>query len=212
MWLDMLAVYFFSGHATSTYCIRILKTETGDEVLSALAAWTLVLAVLLTTESVALLAAPKRVRYWLERFPRDVWSGRLLAGAAVLWAAWVVYMMPLGRFEPWKPLVWPVALFLAAFIWYYMDELLGPRALGALLLLYPAPVLFAARLHPSPWSVVMSVLAYVCVVMGLALLLGPYWFRLAVTRLLPSDRHCRIWGVIDLALAVFLYGLIILVY
>ncbi len=180
--------------------------------LSTLALLTLVLAILLLIESTALLVTPKRVRIWLERFPRDIWSGRILAAFAVLWAAWLVSEMPLGRFESWKPMVWPLAFVLVGFVWYYMDELLAPRALGALLLLYPAPVLAAARLHPSRWSVVMSVLAYVCVVKGMALLLGPYWFRLSIERFLASDRNCRCWGGVGLALALMLFGLILFAY
>ena len=210
----MLAVCPSRVHAVSLFreCCERLTGRDGDEVLSTLGLLTLVLAVLLTIESTALLVTPKRVRGWLQRFPRDIWSGRLLAGFAILWAAWVVYNMPLGRFETWKPLVWPIAILLAGFVWYYMDELLGPRALGALLLLYPAPVLASARLHPSPWSVVMSVLAYVCVVKGMALLLGPYWFRLAVERFLSSDRNCRLWGSAGLTVAVLLYALILFAY
>ncbi len=180
--------------------------------MSTLALLTLVLAILLAIESTALLVTPRRVRIWLQRFPRDVWSGRILAALAVLWAAWVVYEMPLGRFESWKPMVWPVAVLLAGFVWYYMDELLAPRALGALLLLYPAPLLAAARWHPSRWSAVVSVLAYLCVVKGLILLLGPYWFRVAVERFLASDRNCRCWGVVGFAIAVMLFGLILFVY
>lgn len=180
--------------------------------MSTLAFLTLVLAIILTVESVGLLLQPRLMRGWLLRFPRDTWSGRLLAAGAILWAAWVLFNMPLGRFETWKPLIWPIAIVLTGFVWHFMDELLGPRALGALLLLYPAPVLASARLHPSAWSVVMSVLAYVCVVKGMALMLGPYWFRIAVERLLASDTTCRIWGLVGISMAIFLFGLILFAY
>lgn len=180
--------------------------------MSTLGLLTLVLAVLLAVESCALLFAPKQYRVFLQRFPRDTWIGRGLSALAILWAAWLVYNMPLGRFETWQPLVWPAAVGLGGFVWYYMDELLGPRALGALLLLYPAPVLASARLHSSPWSVVMSVIAYVCVVQGIALMLGPYWFRLAVERFLASDKQCRIWGICGMSVSVLLFVLVTLVY
>ena len=180
--------------------------------MSTLALWTLVLAVILAIESMALLVVPERVKVWFQRFPRDVWSGRVLAGIAILWAAWVVHEMPLGRFETWKPMIWPIAIVLGGFVWHYMDELLAPRALGALLLLYPAPVLAAARLHSSPWSVVMSALAYVCVLMGIVLLLGPYWFRLATEQCFPSEERCRIWGTFELAIALSLFALAFFVY
>jgi len=181
-------------------------------MVSTLRLLTFVLVLVLGLESVIMLGWPRTFRVWMQRFPRDVWSGRVLSGFAVLWAAWVLYDMPMGRFESWKPLVWPAAIVLGGFVWYYMDELLAPRALGALLLLYPAPVLSAARLHPSPWSVVMSVLAYACVLKGMALMLSPFWFRLGVNRFLASDRNCRIWGSLGFGVSLSLLVLAITVY
>lgn len=180
--------------------------------MSTLSLLTLVLVVVLGIEALVMLVKPHVYRAWLQRFPRDVWSGRILSALALLWAAWLLYDMPLGRFEGWKPLVWPAAIVLGGFVWYYMDELLAPRALGALLLLYPAPVLAAARLHPSPWRVVMSVLAYICVIKGIALLLSPFWFRLGVERFLPSDTTCRLWGSVGAVVSLLLLVLAVAVY
>jgi len=180
--------------------------------MSTLGWLTLVPVVLIGVQSIIMLVRPAVFRTWLKRFPRDVWSGRLLTALALLWAAWLLQEMALGRFETWKPMIWPAAIALGAFVWYYMDDLLAPRALGALLLLYPAPVLAAARLHPSPWRIVMSLLAYVCVVKGIALLLSPFWFRMAIERFLPSEVTCRAWGVVGVVVSLFLLLLAVAVY
>ncbi|MFU8780264.1 MAG: hypothetical protein ACNA71_04475 [Kiritimatiellia bacterium] len=180
--------------------------------MSTLALLTLVLVGILGIEGFAMLVKPAAFRCWLQRFPRDVWSGRILAALAILWAAFLLYDMSLGRFDAYKPLVWPLAIILTGFVWVYMDELLAPRALGALLLLYPAPVLAAARWHDSSWRVVMSFLAYVCVVKGMALLLSPYWFRMGVERFLATDKRCRLWGGVALAGGLFLLLLAVVVY
>jgi uncharacterized protein YjeT (DUF2065 family) len=180
--------------------------------MSTLGLLTLVPAGISGILAIALLAKPLVFRQWLVRFPRDLWSGRVLAVIAVFWAAWILRDLPFGRFEGFKVSLWPAALLLGAGVCIYMDELLAPRALGALLLLFPAPLLDAARWHPSGWSVVMSFVAYVLVVKGMFLLLSPYWLRIFTERCLATDRNCRRWGSVSLiaasgmlVLAIFIY-------
>ncbi len=167
--------------------------------MSTLAILTLVLAGITLPLYAALFLKPAAMRAGFIRFPRSRWCGRLLAVAAVAWAAWVLREMPLGRFEHLKTWLVPLAVVFAGLVCYYMDELLAPRALGALLLLYPAPLLEAARLHDSRWSVVMSVVAYAMVIKGMALLLSPYLFRHFTERLLTTDKACRLAGTGGLA-------------
>jgi len=146
------------------------------------------------------------------RFPRNRWCGWLLAIVAVAWATWLLQGLPLGRFESLKTWLVPAAVVFTALVCYYMQELLAPRALGALLLLYPAPLLEAARLHESNWSVVMSVLAYIMVIKGMTLLLSPYRFRHLTERFLRTDAVCRLAGTGGLAVDALLLLLALTVY
>ncbi|HAS82677.1 MAG TPA: hypothetical protein DCS43_08410 [Verrucomicrobia bacterium] len=169
------------------------------------------LAILLPLHA-SLVWAPSTMREGLRRFPRHRWIGWALAGGAVVWAAWLLRDMPLGRFDYLKQFLVPAAVVFAGLVLYTMEELLAPRALGALLLLYPAPLLEAARLHESPWSVVMSLVAYVMVVKGMALLLSPYLFRKATERVLATDTACRVIGSVGLAFDAALLLLALVVY
>jgi uncharacterized membrane protein YhaH (DUF805 family) len=111
-----------------------------------------------------------------------------------------------------RPFIIPFAFLLGAFVWYFMYELLAPRSLGALLLLLPAPILQVARLHDSPLSVIMSVVAYICVIKGISLLLNPHWFRLSVEYFLKTRILARIYGGMGIGVSVFLFILGVFVY
>ncbi len=180
--------------------------------MSGLAMWTLGLAAVLLVLHGCLVFAPDTARRVAAVFPRHKWAGRVLATIALLWAAWVVYDMPLGRFEylkQWLFVVTPVTIGLS---FIYMDELLGPRALGGLLLLYPAPVLVLARMHESRLSLVMTVMAYIMIVKGIALLLSPYVFRKSAQFITTSDTKCRVLGSCGLAVDSLLLILALAVY
>ena len=180
--------------------------------MSGLAIWTLGLAVVLLVLHGCLVVSPTTARRAALAFPRHKWAGRILAAAGFLWAAWLLYDMPLGRFDTlkqWLFIVTPVTIGLS---FIYMEELLAPRALGGLLLLYPAPVLMLARMHESRLSLVMTVVAYIMVVKGIALLLSPYLFRKSAAFITTSDSRCRILGSGGVAVDVFLLALALFVY
>lgn len=159
------------------------------------------------------LAVPARVLAGTERFPRSIWPGRILAAVDLVWAAYNLTLMHLGMFDAWKiHLVWlvPVAIFLCV---KYMDDLLSPRTLGGLFLLAAGPVLAAARWNPSDWRLVITVLAYLWIVLGLTFLLEPWWFR----RLMPwivgsTENQVRFGGVLKALLGLGLIALALFVY
>ncbi len=180
--------------------------------MSGLASWTLGLAALLLVLHGCLVVSPATARRVATAFPRDKWAGRILATIGFLWAAWLIHDMPLGRFEylkQWLYIVTPVTIGMS---FVYMEELLAPRALGGLMLLYPAPVLLLARMHESRWSLVMTILAYVMVVKGIALLLSPYLFRKSATFIFTTDNRCRALGSCGITVDVLLLALALFVY
>jgi len=150
-------------------------------------------AVMLVVGTVAA-ATPASFQKWMARFPRSKWPAWILTAIDLIWSAWLLFHMPMERFEQFKPLLYvltPVAFLLIITL---MDELLAPRALGGLFLLVPLPLLESARWHPSPLRVVAVVLAYVLVVKGMVLVLSPYQFRRAAQRLLATPSTCRAWA------------------
>ena len=156
--------------------------------------------------SILLLVKPGRMRRALTDFPRHANAGRLLSAIGFLWSGWLLYHMPMGMLDVYKPVLLIATPVVIGLTWIYLDELLASRALGGLFLLVPAPWLAAARLHPSPWRVVASCCAYAMVAKGLLLLLAPYQFRWGVRRFLKTDLQSRLWG----AAGVFMYGLLVL--
>ncbi len=180
--------------------------------MSKLTWMTLALAGTMGVIDLLLVLAPSRARDAMRVFPRSVWPGRVLSAAGFVWAAWLLRDMPMGPLEAykgWLAMATPVVIGLT---WIYVDELLAPRALGGLLLLIPAPILVAARLHDSRWSVVMSAVCYVMIVKGLVLVLSPYVFRTWTERFLPTDGACRVAGCAGVAAALALVVLALTVY
>lgn len=155
--------------------------------------------------------APETVRRGLERYPRSVWPGRILAAVDLVWAAHAISLMHLGGFDAIKVhLYWlaPVGIVLAVL---YLDELLSVRALGGLLLLAAGPMLNAARWHPSAWRLVISVLAYIWIGIGLLWLLEPWWFR-RMARRCRSLTFIRTAGFMKIAIGIGFILLALLVY
>jgi uncharacterized protein YjeT (DUF2065 family) len=173
-----------------------------------LANWALILGGLIVAVNAAFLAAPERFKRWALAFPRSQTWAWVLTALDLLWAAWIVLRAPLGRFEHLKPAIYvamPVAFFLVVF---FMDELLAPRAAGGLLLLLANPILNAARWHPSPWRLVVTVLCYVWVIAGMVFVLSPYRFRYMVEWATKTPERMRLLGVARLlfGLALLLLG------
>lgn len=160
----------------------------------------------------ACVVVPGRVREWLRAFPREVWGGRILSAACLLWVGAIVLHAPLGRFEGLKPLSYVVVPVVFLAIIFLMSELLAARALGALLLLAANPVLRAAFVHPAPARLVMTAMAYAWVIAGILLVLSPYRFRQAAAFWITTDKRCRLAGLLRLAAAALLLGLGLRVY
>lgn len=146
--------------------------------------------------------APSAARESIMRFPRSRIAGVLLSTIGLLWAGWLLFHTPLGRFDQLKPLLYvlvPITIVLTIF---FMDELLAARALGGVLILIPAPILALARWHASAGRLVIVGLMYVFVVAGVVLVISPYYFRKAAGFCLRDDARSRVSGVLGVVLGV----------
>ncbi len=181
--------------------------------MSELSVAALLIGLLALAGGVISLLVPAKIRAGVAAFPRSIWPGRILAAIDLVWAAYELAQMHLGMFDAWKVhLYWltPVAIVLCV---VYLDELLSPRALGGLLLLVAGPVLDIARWHPSDWRLVVTVIAYLWILLGLVFLLSPWWFRrISVWLTGRGDHAVRISGAIKAAAGLGLIVLALLVY
>lgn len=170
-----------------------------------LANWAVAIGALIVAINAAFLAAPEACKRWALAFPRSVaWAWGLVA-VDLFWVAWIILHAPLGRFEPLKPLIYVLAPMAFILVVFFMDELLAPRAAGGLLLLVANPVLNAARWHPSPWRLVVTVLCYIWVVAGMVFLLSPYRLRDLVEWATKGSTRLRMLSVVRLV-----FGLVLL--
>lgn len=159
------------------------------------------------------LYAPDQARRMLRAFPRHEASGWFLIALDLLWTGWLVlHTIPFSSVPRIEMIVYigtPVLFFA---IVLYMEELLSVRALGGFLMLLANPVLAAGRMHESPWSVVLSLLAYAWVVLGMAFMVSPFLFRRMVEPILRDRVVFRAVNLAGLAGGAVLLFLGIAVY
>lgn len=180
--------------------------------MSELAVWALVFGVLKLAGSVFAALKPGAFIGVAKAFPRSVWPGRLLTAVDMVWAAILLNEMPMGRFDSWKVSLYVLCPLAIVLISVYLDELLTPRALGGLYLLLAAPILDAARWHPSSLSVIMTVIAYIMVVLGITFVLAPYMLNRIISIWTRTEKLCRRFALGGVAAGVLLTALGILAY
>lgn len=169
--------------------------------------WSLVLGGVSGCFGLLLIAAGPAQTAALRGFARHVWAGRVLAAVAWIWAACALYTMPLEFILPFRGYI-PVATLVAIpLTWFWMDDLLACRAVGGLLVLFPAPLLKFADPHPSPWRLVVVAVTYLALVAGMVLLLYPYHLRRMLDWLALHALGRRAWGLAALALGLLLLAL-----
>ncbi len=180
--------------------------------MSLLAKIAILMGAILAPLYACMIVAPGLAMKGVRLFPRSRVMGAILSLIAFGWAGWLLHQTPLGRFETYRQAIYLLLPALCILVNIFNSELLAPRALGGIMILVPAPLLAAARWHPSPWRYVILVTAYALVVKGIALILSPYLFRRGGERLVKSDGLCRAWGGLGMAVALLLIVLGITVY
>jgi len=174
--------------------------------------WSLLLGAILIVKGLFLLTARSQGTQLARGFARHVWTGRLLATCAWAWAGWALYTMPLELLTPirqWIPLLIVIAIPLS---WYWMADLLSCRATGGLLVLIPCPLLLAVREEPSPLRLAVVIFAYLAIVIGMTLILYPYYLRRWLDWVTARPVRMKIAGAAAMALGAFLAALGLLVF
>ena len=158
------------------------------------------------------LLAPDVVRKNLVRFPRSRVAGVVLLGIDLVWSFWLVSTMEMGEFSSFRRpflIALPIGFFLAI---RFVDEFLAVRALGILLLLAAEPLLDAAFFRYETSRLVLTVLAYILIVLGLIWVTMPYKLRDQIGWVIKSTGRWRginglsfVYGAALIALAFFSY-------
>jgi hypothetical protein len=123
------------------------------------------------------LVRPSQFREWAKRLPRSRIAGFTLFTIALGWSVWLLATMEMGEFAPFRrPLLiaLPIGYLLVI---RFVDEFLAVRALGILCLLAAEPLLDAAFLRYEGVRLVVTVFAYILVIVGLFWVTMPYLLR-----------------------------------
>jgi uncharacterized protein YjeT (DUF2065 family) len=180
--------------------------------MSRLAVWAVVFGVLKLGGSIFAALRPELFRKGVVAFPRSVWPARILTVIDLVWAAFLLNAMAMGNFDRFKVALYGLCPLAIILVVIYLDELLAPRALGGLYLLLAAPLLDVARCHPSSWSLLMTVVAYMMVIAGIAFILTPYLFRKMFSFWIRDDRICRSMAMIGIFAGAVMLGIGLFVY
>jgi Na+/glutamate symporter len=169
--------------------------------------WSYLLGLICLLTGAAIVAAPAPLSRFYNALPRSVTAGRVLSTIAWIWAGYALWSMQLDFLEPLKKFLPVAVLACIPLTWFWLDNLLACRAAGALLTLFPYELLHTARVHASPWRLVLVTLAYLCIVKGMILLLYPWKMRQATAWLTARPALFRLAGALNALLGLFLIGL-----
>lgn len=136
----------------------------------------------------------------LPQFPRSRIAGAALLTIDFIWSFWLLATMEMGEFASFRrPLLFilPVGFIL---VLRFVDEFLAVRALGILCLLAAEPLLDAAFLRPETSRLLVTVLAYLLVVVGLIWVTMPYLLR---DQIQWSTRSAGRWRLLSAVGLVF---------
>jgi hypothetical protein len=146
------------------------------------------------------------------RFPRSRIAGIVLLALNLVWSFWLVSTMEMGEFSTFRRpilIALPIGFFLTL---RFVDEFLAVRALGILALLAAEPLLDAAFFRYEASRLVLTVFAYVLIVLGLIWVTMPYTLRDQISWLSKTTARWRglhalgfVYGVLLIALALFSY-------
>ena len=151
-------------------------------------------------------------RNFMAAFPRSRTAGIVILAIDLVWSFWLVSTMEMGEFSAFRrPFLFalPIGFFLTL---RFVDEFLAVRALGILALLGAEPMLDAAFFRYEPSRLILTVFAYVLVMLGLTWVMVPYKLRDQISWLSKTAARWRgvnvfgfVYGVALIALALTRY-------
>lgn len=137
----------------------------------------LIAGLFLLLVSVPGLIKPELARGVAQSLPRSRVAGFAFLTVDLFWSLWLLATMEMGEFSSFRrPLliILPIAFFL---VLRFVDEFLAVRALGILFLLGAEPLLDAAFFRTETSRLLVTVFAYLLIVVGLFWVTMPYLLR-----------------------------------
>lgn len=188
------------------------ETAAGDAGTSRLAATAMIVGAALVASRLPGLVVPAKFREALLKFPRSVVWGRILIGAAALWAGIVMYRSATDEWAWARPVIvigMPIAFWLVI---TYASQFLAVRGAAALMLLVAKLMVDAADLSENPLRLIVTVLGYVWVVTAAWMTIAPHHLRDAIEYLMANNTRCRLGCSFGIVLGAVLVGLGLFVY
>ncbi len=127
--------------------------------------------------SVPGLLKPDLSRGFAQRLPRSRAAGVALLTVDFFWSMWLLATMEMGEFSSFR---WPLRIILPIgffLVLIFVDEFLAVRALGILFFLGAEPLLDAAFFRNETSRLLVTVFAYLLIVVGLFWVTMPYLLR-----------------------------------
>jgi hypothetical protein len=150
---------------------------------------------------------PESFRKLVLQFPRSVMTGRILMAIAALIAWVVMYQSATDEWAFARPLILigvPIAYILVV---QYGDQFLSLRATAALILLVAKQMVDATDVSDAPLRLVVTVLAYLMVIMAAWVTIAPHIFRDVLGYCMASNKRCRVTCGLGLCVGIGLVAL-----
>jgi hypothetical protein len=172
-----------------------------------LSLWCYLLGVLFSVLGLSIMVLPEKMSRLFNALPRHQIASYVLAAIAWLWVGYALWTMDLDIINPFKNYLFiavPVCIGLSC---WWMENLLSCRAIGAILTLFPYELIHAARVHPSPWRLVLVTFAYLCIVKGMVLILYPWYMRQSIVFVTARPWLFKTMAALNIAFGALLIGL-----
>lgn len=170
------------------------------------------LGVLFSIPQVYGLVKPAEFGRCARRFPRSVNWGYFLMGLGTIWFLWNVNTETISDFADYKKAMLIGFGAVGLLTCLYVREFLAVRGLAVVLLLLAKLMLDTARWNASEWRLVISVLAYIWIVLAMWFMVSPWRMRDLIQWATADSRRIRVGSAIRLAVFVLVILLGLTVY
>lgn len=151
-------------------------------------------------------------RHWLTLFHRNLYLGYFILTLATIWTVGLVATMDLMEYSHLRYLFIAIFIGLAGLTARFLPDFLSVRSLGVLLLLGANVLLDAAFLRDELSRLVITITAYIYVIIGIFLVGMPYLWRDFIAWFYNKEPRAKIglsagilFGVILLLLGFLVY-------
>ncbi|MEG1479610.1 MAG: hypothetical protein RSD41_01190 [Kiritimatiellia bacterium] len=131
----------------------------------------------------------------LRAFPRARILGCVLTTIAWGWTTAELVCHPIDFLAFVQPYLLWVGILCIPLSWYALANLLPCRALGALLMLFPMPLILATRDYVTGWRLIPITFSYLCLTFGMFVVFYPWILRRVCHTLADCPRLRKAAGI-----------------